>query len=702
MAEVSRSLVTHFLLGRAAPGELRRFTQDAGIVTDVWLSFAEDLTKPKRILLSPIDGMSAIETAALVHDALRYYRNIDRGSANAPLQDALLNGIPTSRDWTNVAPLESLVAVTLYFDELIRVVLPLTQWWYDKSLSLLPLMTSAGGAAIERLIAMRLGALDDQVADPVPTPPAADPDFQSRGFGYRSPESQVLEATSIIAMIGVFAVVAARPDLKTDGISVALPNTPSGNVALADWTRDNALLIVRAAMTELQRPSLDHVTLVNPGPDGTPRLRTAGVVQRVFLDRQSQLADSEAISTVKADAADRVFSISCASLTWAIIDCGIGATHPAFATCDRGEDGKLKRTSQSRVKATYDLTLIDRIRNFDLTTTNEIERAAVIEDIIFDLTRLPGKRAEDFAKVATDNLILIAEQLRRRLLPDWSLIEPLIRVIEDDGATLSSDHGTHVAGILAGDWRQTSPGITLSSQGEPSPQGICPDISLYDIRVLHPRSIKNTEFAVIAALEFIRYINSRAAGPPVIHGVNISLSIPHEVRNYGCGITPICVACDELVQSGVVVVAAAGNRGWDERETGFGNFVFSSITDPGNAQQVITVGATHRLKPHSYGVSYFSSRGPTGDGRLKPDLVAPGEKIRGPVRGGAQDEFDGTSMAAPFVSGAAAMLMARNRELIRDPQRIKKVLCESATDLGRERYFQGHGLVDVLRALQSV
>ncbi len=702
MAEVAKSLITHFLLGRGAPGELQRFTQDAGIVTDVWLSFAENLAEPKRILLSPVDGMSAIETAALVHDALRHYRSIHNAPTDNSPRDVLLDGIPASRVWTNVAPLETFVAVTLYFDEIIRVILPLTQWWYDKSLSTLPTMTGVSVAALEDSIATRLGAPADERSGSEPASTAVVPDAQPRGFGYRSPESQILEAASIIAMIGVFAVIAAEPGRKVDGLSDAPPNTPAGDAKVTAWTGVNARLIAHAALTELLRPSIDLVKLATPTPGGTPRQRTAGAIQRVFLDRQSQLADAEAISTVKADAADRVFSISCASLTWAIIDCGIGATHPAFAAYERGADGKLTSTGRSRVKATYDLTLIDRIRNFDLTTTDEIEQAAVIEDIIFDLTRLPGKRADDFAAVATDNLVLIAEQLRRRLLPDWSLIEPLIRVLEDDGAGLSSDHGTHVAGILAGDWRQDAPGAEATSPGEPLLRGICPDISLYDIRVLHPRSIKNSEFAVIAALEFIRYINSRAAGPPVIHGANISLSIPHEVRNYGCGVTPICVACDELVQSGVVVVAAAGNRGWDEREMGFGNFVFSSITDPGNAQEVITVGATHRLKPHSYGVSYFSSRGPTGDGRLKPDLVAPGEKIRGPIRGGAQDELDGTSMAAPFVSGAAAMLMARNRELIRHPQRIKKLLCESATDLGRERYFQGHGLVDVLRALQSI
>ena len=59
-------------------------------------------------------------------------------------------------------------------------------------------------------------------------------------------------------------------------------------------------------------------------------------------------------------------------------------------------------------------------------------------------------------------------------------------------------------------------------------------------------------------------------------------------------------------------------------------------------------------------------------------------------------------MAAPHVSGAAALLMARHREFVGQPRRIKEVLCKTATDLGRERYFQGSGLLDVLRALQSI
>jgi len=235
-------------------------------------------------------------------------------------------------------------------------------------------------------------------------------------------------------------------------------------------------------------------------------------------------------------------------------------------------------------------------------------------------------------------------------------------------------------------------------------QGVCPDIALYDFRVLGSDR-GDSEFAVTAALQFIRYYNE-AVGYQRIHGVNMSLAIRHNVRNYACGQTPVCKQAEMLTANGVVVVAAAGNRGYLQYQLAdqsvYEGYAASSITDPGNADGVITVGATHRSAPHTYGVSFFSSRGPTGDGRLKPDLLAPGEKITSCVGGDRDDAMDGTSMAAPHVSGAAALLMARHEELKGNPRRIKEILCDTATDLKRERQFQGHGMVDVLRAIQSV
>jgi subtilisin family serine protease len=187
----------------------------------------------------------------------------------------------------------------------------------------------------------------------------------------------------------------------------------------------------------------------------------------------------------------------------------------------------------------------------------------------------------------------------------------------------------------------------------------------------------------------------------------------------------LCVEVDRLVRSGVVVVVAAGNTGYGWSQSAFRGAVAAgmdlTINDPGNAECAITVGSTHRDMPHVYGVSYFSSKGPTGDGRLKPDLVAPGEKIMscqiggsGAAQGdsvgaakanvieGLYREDSGTSMAAPHVSGVIAAFLSIRREFIGQPERVKEIFMVTATDLRRDRGFQGCGLVDLMRAIQSV
>jgi subtilisin family serine protease len=190
---------------------------------------------------------------------------------------------------------------------------------------------------------------------------------------------------------------------------------------------------------------------------------------------------------------------------------------------------------------------------------------------------------------------------------------------------------------------------------------------------------------------------------------------------FACGQSPLCTEVDRLVQEGVVVVTAAGNTGYGTVAASVGTSkvgLANTINDPGNAAFAITVGATHRDMPHLYGVSYFSSKGPTGDGRLKPDLVAPGERITSCAAGTKLKEAirsygnaantayyvddSGTSMAAPHVSGAIAAFLSIRREFIGKSLEVKRIFLDSATPLGRERYFEGHGLVDLMRAIQSV
>jgi hypothetical protein len=404
--------------------------------------------------------------------------------------------------------------------------------------------------------------------------------------------------------------------------------------------------------------------------------RPAPLIGRVTSNRGVMQASLVSRETVKADAAFRLFDVRCQTITWGVLDSGIHRDHPAF----RRRDPRPGQ-SASRVIRSYELGILRALLN----AAYEDDPAAnpTLQDCIRGAKLKPAQAEAYLAK---------AYQSYQTDILDWSSIEPLLRL--EDPSIPSDGHGTHVAGIIGADWDD--------EDGKPHVRGLCPDIQLMDFRIIG-QGLDETEFAVLGALQLVRYLNSHNQYI-VVHGVNLSLAIPHKVGSFACGRTPVCMEAERLIGAGITVVAAAGNEGFHEYQTAgspFRGFAQVSITDPGNADGVITVGSTHKHEPHAYGISYFSSRGPTADGRMKPDLVAPGERIESTLPNDEKGPLDGTSQAAPHVSAAAAMLMARYPELNRDPRRIKKILCESATDLGRERAFQGHGLLDILRALQS-
>jgi subtilisin family serine protease len=387
-------------------------------------------------------------------------------------------------------------------------------------------------------------------------------------------------------------------------------------------------------------------------------------IYKVWPDFPISSTIDRSISTVKADAAAKTFAASGRNIVWAVIDSGIDENHQHFKTNSTLEDDAVKELHR------------------DFTSNDTLPGAALIDEF---------------------------------------------------------GHGTHVAGIIAGELDPANhPNLAVFqktyqsdanerstfefkprtlSQGERL-SGIAPMCRLVSLKVLDAKGNGKTS-NVIRALNYIR---EKVNGDPKllrIQGVNLSLGYEFDAEMFACGQSPICVEVDRLVNSGVVVVAAAGNTGYgkltsDQRTTRVG--LSNTINDPGNATLAITVGSTHRDSPHTFGVSYFSSKGPTGDGRLKPDLVAPGERITscaagkylagkgGKVPVGVPGYIDesGTSMAAPHVSGAIAAFLSIRREFIQKPQRVKEIFMQNATCLGRERYFQGSGLVDLMRAIQSV
>jgi serine protease AprX len=212
-------------------------------------------------------------------------------------------------------------------------------------------------------------------------------------------------------------------------------------------------------------------------------------------------------------------------------------------------------------------------------------------------------------------------------------------------------------------------------------------------------------------LQYIRQLNQTA--PDIrVHGANLSLGYPLEPESYGCGHSPICEEVNRAVDAGINVVISCGNDGYGVTQVDVAGesrrvrmALGMSISDPANAQRCIAVGSVHKGAPHKYGVSYFSSKGPTADGRNKPDLVAPGEKIISCSHDTTAYQYierSGTSMAAPHVSGAIAAFLSVHREYIGEADEVKRLFTANASDLGRNISFQGNGMLDLLRTISAV
>lgn len=541
-----------------------------------------------------------------------------------------------------IAYLHGLIAARLLFEELFLAVVPMTHWWNDPKIQ----------AGLQHYLK---GYLKQKIQAVINWVKAENEDASAVAAealtGFTSLDG-------FITLAGAILWAANQAKIKRKSVS-------AGDALAKLRSPTPVMTLLKEAFKQILKEN---------------KKAKAAHIWQIALNRTPMLALDRSVPSVKGDAARTLFNVKCDRITWAVLDTGIDGSHPSF----------ISRDGQLRIVKAYDFSNIRKIVNLDNLDT----RAARFKHRLAELRA--GRESRLSASAATEMLQKIGEDAENDRPTNWELVEKFIEI--DPRTPPRHPHGTHVAGIIGA----YSGGKGSAEWDSSFCDGMCPDIRLYDFRVVS-KSLGDTEFAIIAALQFIRYLNDRYTHQ-TIHGANLSLSIPHDVRNYACGRTPICMECERLVESGVVVVAPAGNFGYHTFMTAQGSYTgyaAFSITDPGNAESVITVGATHRDRPHTYGVSFFSSRGPTGDGRLKPDLVAPGERIESCLPGGGWGELDGTSMAAPHVSGAAAMLMGRYQELIGEPRKIKKILCENATDLGRDRSFQGYGMLDVLRALQS-
>src|SRR5580704_8389949 len=250
-------------------------------------------------------------------------------------------------------------------------------------------------------------------------------------------------------------------------------------------------------------------------------------------------------------------------------------------------------------------------------------------------------------------------------------------------------HGTHIAGLIAGNGASSS-GPMYSHTF----QGIAPEATLVNLRVLDQNGA-GTDSSVIAAIYTAITLKSRFN----IRVMNLSLG--REVYE-SYRLDPLCQAAEAAWKNGIVVVESAGKNGRTQASQGYG-----TVTSPGNDPYVITVGA---MKPMGTPtrvddlIASYSSKGPTaGDAVVKPDVVAPGNllvSLEAPnstlynefstnqvpysyyVNGGSSASsssyftLSGTSMAAGVVSGAVADLLQKSPRLT--PDQVKARLMKTA------------------------
>ena len=265
----------------------------------------------------------------------------------------------------------------------------------------------------------------------------------------------------------------------------------------------------------------------------------------------------------------------------------------------------------------------------------------------------------------------------------------------DTSITDAYGHGTHVAGIVAGNAYSST-----TQHNYPNVyRGIAPEANIISMRVLDSTGA-SVDSAVIAAIQQAISLKNTYN----IRVINLSLS-RGVYESYT--LDPLCQAVESAWQAGIVVVAAAGNMG---EYNGAGTNGYATIGAPGNDPYVITVGATNT---HGSGsqtaqtVTSYSSKGPTTfDHIVKPDIVAPGNSVVsllastsstliteypslavypcnwsggtcGPQYGSANYmTMSGTSMATPVVSGVVALLVQQNPSIT--PDQVKARLMKTA------------------------
>jgi serine protease AprX len=246
---------------------------------------------------------------------------------------------------------------------------------------------------------------------------------------------------------------------------------------------------------------------------------------------------------------------------------------------------------------------------------------------------------------------------------------------EVNGQTTAYDdhgHGSHVAGIIAG-----------TGEGNSAYKGVAPGAALVGIKVLNSAG-SGTTTQIVNGINWM--ISNRTTYNIKVGNMSLGAA--------GCsnGTDSISAAVNNAVNNGIVMLVAAGNEGPAK----------CTIGAPAAAANAITVGAGIDPGEKGWGLAYFSSRGLTADGRLKPDIVTPGYNITSVARGttNGYTTMSGTSMATPFAAGVVALMLDANPSM--SVATVKSNLYNNVEDWGPAGHDldYGRGLLKAYDAIK--
>ncbi|MCL1061840.1 S8 family serine peptidase, partial [Shewanella benthica] len=225
-------------------------------------------------------------------------------------------------------------------------------------------------------------------------------------------------------------------------------------------------------------------------------------------------------------------------------------------------------------------------------------------------------------------------------------------------------HGTHVAGIIGAN------GLSM--------QGVAPEVTFHAYKVLSDQGYGATS-GIIAALEKAVDPDGDPLTDDAVDIINMSLG------GGGSADGPLSQAVNVAVQNGIVVVVAAGNDG------GYGDI---NNSEPASSVEAITVASSTKEDE----LSSFSSKALPAE-VVKPEITAPGSDIYSTMPNSSYASMSGTSMAAPHVAGAVALLLQQQPELM--PAQVKSMVMAGGVDLGLDPYAQGTGRLDLVKSINT-